>query len=163
MNKNWFYPAGLIVVLLVAFYVYSRYQVAPKIDFKILNLSDLEGKPFDMASLSGKKVVLSFGASWCGNCREELNDLKAIKDTELKDVEIVVISDESIEKIIGFKNAKAYPFTFIKMEQSFSSIGVNSIPTSYIINTKQEIKKETVGYINWKDPATLTHLKKLME
>jgi hypothetical protein len=33
----------------------------------------------------------------------------------------------------------------------------------YIINKKFEVKQENIGYLNWKDPSTCQHLKKLME
>jgi hypothetical protein len=49
------------------------------------------------------------------------------------------------------------------MNQSFNQIGIHSIPTSYVLNREQEVKKETVGYIDWKDASTREHLKKLMD
>ena len=163
MFKKWIYPLGLVVAVLIAFYIYRKYRIAPSIDLNALNLVNIEQQPVKMTFFTGKKVVLCFSASWCGNCREELDVLASIKEKDLVDVEVVVISDETIEKIKMFKEKRAYPFTFLKMDRSFSTIGINSIPTSYIINTKLEITKETVGYLNWKDPSTLQHLKKLME
>jgi len=163
MSKNWMYPVGLIIAALLAFFMYQKYQVAPSIKLDSLSLTDLEEHPVNMESFSGKKVLLCFGASWCGNCREELDIISSIKEKDLSDIEVIVISDEPLEKIRNFKFKKGYPFTFLKMNKAFNEIGINSIPTSYIINTNLEIKKETVGYLNWKDPSTLEHLKKLME
>jgi peroxiredoxin len=163
MLKKWMYLLGLVIAVLIAFYAYRKYRIAPHIDLNALNLVSLEQQPVKMASFSGKKVIVCFSASWCGNCREELDVLASIKEKELSDVEIVVISDETLEKIRSFKEKHAYPFTFLKMDRSFNSIGINSIPTSYIINTRLNITKETVGYLNWQDPSTLQHLKKLME
>ena len=107
--------------------------------------------------------MICFSASWCPNCIEELDELKSIKSTELADVEVIVISDESIDKINEFQLKRGLPFTFFKMNASFSSIGINSIPTSYIINKKFEVMQENIGYLNWRDPSTCQHLKKLME
>jgi peroxiredoxin len=163
MSKKWIYPVGLIIAAFLAFYMYQKFRVAPSIKLNELNLSNLKGEDVSFETFKGKKIVLSFGASWCGNCREELDLLTAIKDRDLSDVEIIVISDEPLEKIIRFKEKRGYPFTFLKMDKPFHEIGINSIPTTYIINTKLEIKQETVGYLNWEDPSNLQYLKKLME
>lgn len=163
MYKKWIFPAGLAVAGLLIFFLYQKYQVAPSIDLKALNLSDLEGNKVNMESFKGDKILLSFGASWCGNCWHELNDLADIANTNLADVKVIVVSDETPEKIQHFKEKGAFPFIFLKMNVPFNTIGISSIPTSYIVNTKLEVKKETVGYIDWKDPSTCQHLKKLME
>lgn len=163
MYKKWIFPAGLAVAALLIFFLYQKYQVAPSIDLKTLNLSDLDGNKVTIESFKGKKILLSFGASWCGNCWNELNELAEINETELSDVKVIVVSDETPEKIQRFKEKGNFPFTFLRMNVPFNAIGISSIPTSYIVNTKLEVKKETVGYIDWKDPSTCQHLKKLME
>ncbi|WP_317898143.1 TlpA family protein disulfide reductase [Aurantibacillus circumpalustris] len=163
MSKKWIYPLGLIIAVFLAFFIYKKYRVAPTINLNELNLSDLNGDAINLESFRGQKIALCFGASWCGNCIEELNVLKSIQTLNLEGVEVIVVSDEPLEKIIRFKEKHSYPFKFLKMNQRFSEIGINSIPTSYIINTKLEVKKETVGYLNWEDPSTLKHLIKLME
>lgn len=164
MNKKWIYPLGLIIALCVAFYFYGKYHVAPGIRFNELSLSDLDGRPVSMDSFKGKKIALSFSASWCPNCLEEMRDMNQVKDSELGDVEVIVISDEPLEKIRELKESKGYEkFTFLKLNAPFNSIGINSIPTSYIINTKMQVMKESVGYVNWRDPSTAQHLKKIME
>ena len=163
MSKKWIYLVGLVIVGFLGFFMYQKYRVAPKINLNSLSLVNLEGEPVSFETFKGKKIALCFGASWCGNCREELDVIKSIKDADLAGVEVIVISDEPLEKIKNFKEKRDYPFLFLKMNKSFGEIGINSIPTSYIVNTKLEVKKETVGYLNWKDPSTLQHLKVLME
>lgn len=163
MNNKLFYGLILFLALLVAFYLYQKYRVAPSINLQELVLTDLNGQSVSIENFRGKKVVLSFGASWCGNCKQELNELKKIKNTELSNVEVVVISDEPIEKIISFKEKNDYPFTFLKMQKLFGDIGINAIPTTYIINTNLQIKKEKVGYINWQDASNRQHLITLMQ
>lgn len=162
MNKKWTYALALLVAVFVVFFLYHKYRVAPAVQFNQLLLTDLYGKPFQFTSLKGKKTVVCFSASWCPNCLEELQDINAVK-SELTDVEVVVISDEPIEKIQSFKEKRKYPFLFLKMNQAFNQIGIHSIPTSYILNRELEVKKETVGYLDWKNASTREHLKKLMD
>lgn len=163
MSTKWLYPAALIIAVLIAFYFYQKFKVAPSIDVKTIPLTDLEGNNFQLVNFKGKKVILCFGASWCVNCIEELGILSKIKEKDLSDIEVVVVSDESLEKIERFKNKKNYPFTFLKLNTSFGSLGINSIPTTYLLNTNLKVVKETVGYMNWEDASTLEHYKKLMD
>jgi thiol-disulfide isomerase/thioredoxin len=163
MNKKWLYTLVLLVLIFMAFYIYQRYRVAPAVNFNALVLTDLENKPVKFDQLKGKKTVVCFGASWCGNCLEELEELGAVKDSELADVNVVVISDEPVERVQAFAARNSSSFLFLKLHQSFPSIGINAIPVSYILNAGQEVKKVSVGYVNWADPSTREHLKKLME
>ena len=152
-----------MILGLTGFYFYKKYNIPPSINFNKLDLYNLEAKKINFNEFKGKKILVSFGASWCGNCIDELNTLKKIKDQQLADVEIICISDEDLETIIEWKERKQYPFTFLKLNSSFNSVNIFSIPTSYIVNTKLEVVKETVGYIDWEDESTRNHLKKLME
>lgn len=162
MSKIFKYLAIAILLAFAAWFFYNKYRVAPGLDFKKLNLTDLNGNPVKFKDFKGKKLIVSFGASWCGNCISELRDLNEIKD-ELTGIEVVIISDEDLETVKNFKERRSYPFTFLKMEQSFNSIGINSIPTNYIFNKNLELKYEKVGEINYKDFSTLEYIKKQME
>ncbi len=166
MNQIMKYIPGLAVLLIVgciAFYFYNRYSVAPTIQFDQISLSDINGKPLKFKDFTGKKTIVCFSASWCPNCLEELREINRIKESELADIDVIVISDEPLEKISSFRDRTQYPFIFLKLQTSFNQIGINSIPTSYLLNSKQEVKKETVGYLNWGDASTRAHLKKLMD
>jgi len=163
MNKKWIYPLSAIILGLIVFFFYNRYRVAPSIDFNKISLVNMNQEEVPFAAFNGKKKIVCFSASWCPNCLHELKEINDIKVSDLNDVEVIVISDEAIEKIKAFKDKKQYSFTFLKMKQAFSEVGINSIPTSYLVNGRQEVKKETVGYIDWKDASALAHMKKLLE
>ena len=154
---------GFFIAFLIGMYVYNKYNVAPKIDISKLEIIDESSQKFDIKSLKGKKVIISFYASWCPNCIDELKVLNKIKNEKLADITILAITDESIEKLVSFRDKKQYPFTFLKLTKPFSDIGIVSIPTVYLINTKNEVVYDEVGYINWEDESTLSHLKTLME
>ncbi len=163
MNNRAYLFFFLLLLIIGAFYVYQKYQKAPSIQFSNLPVRTLQNEVFNLQSLKGKKVIVCMAASWCPNCIDELNELSQIKTESLADVEVLVLSDESIEKIEQFKSRRNYPFTFLKLNIDFASIGINSIPTSYILNTKFEVVKQSVGIIQWSDPSTLQHLKTLMD
>lgn len=161
MSKKWINILFLLLGVIIALFFYNKYRVAPNIKLTELPLSDEHGNAYRFENLKGKKLVVSFYASWCGNCLQELKEINKIKDSELSDVEIICITDESLEKLNQFKNENAYPFTFLKLNKIFPDIGINSIPVTYLVNQNLEIVKEQVGYFDWQDPSTLNHLKSL--
>jgi thiol-disulfide isomerase/thioredoxin len=162
MPKKLIFVFILVLAACIGFYFYNKYRIAPSVDISKLPLVTLEGKAFDFSSLKGKKVILSFSASWCGNCIREMNALKKIKDSDLPDVEIVIIDDEPMEKMIDFKTNREYPFTFLKLNAEFPTIGINSIPVTYFYNSQQEITGNEVGEIDWLDPSTREHFKQIL-
>jgi peroxiredoxin len=163
MNNKLKYLILTLLGLLIGFYFYNKYKVPPSINFNKLTLFDTQGNPVKISDFKGKKLIVSFGASWCPNCIDELKMINGVKEKDLSDIEIIVISDEAMEKVQAFKERKGYPFTYLKMNETFNSIGINSIPTTYIVNPKQEVKDETVGFIDWEDASTIEHVKDLMD
>lgn len=164
MTKKTTYIILILAILgVVGLYFFNKYNVAPVIDIAKLEVVDQDTNKFDISSLKGKMVIVSFYASWCPNCIEELKTLNSIKNTKLSNVEVLAITDEGMEKMVDFKTKKQYPFTFLTLTNSFSSLGIVSIPTTYLLNTKGEIVYNKVGYIDWDDESNLNHLKSLME
>ncbi|MBS1651912.1 MAG: TlpA family protein disulfide reductase [Bacteroidetes bacterium] len=152
---------ALCIIALVGTYFYQKFNTAPTIQLSTLPLKTLDGKNFDINSLKGKKIVFSFGASWCPNCVKELNNLTKNK-SNLTDIEIICISDEAIETIIEWKQKKAYPFLFLKLDATFSTYSINAIPTNYIVNKQLEVKASKVGEIDWNDLTVSGQYLKLM-
>jgi len=164
MTKQTTYKVLIIAILgVIGLYFYNKYNVAPSIELTKLEVVDQNNSKFDFKTMIGKKVIVSFYASWCPNCIEELKTLNSIKEQKLSDIEILAITDESMDKLISFKNKKQYPFTFLKLNTPFSDIGIASIPTTYLVNTKGQIVYNKVGYIQWDDESNLNHLKSMME
>lgn len=157
MKKWW--PLALFIVglSLVLLYQYQKYRVAPTVDVFDLRYVDTAGKAVDMNVYKGKKIIYSFFGTWCGECVLELKQLNEAKDKGLlKDMEVIVVSDESVEKVAGYAQRKKYPFIFLKIDQAFSELDVNAIPVNYLINTKGEVTYSKVGALNWKDNSVIS-------
>lgn len=157
MKKWWPLGAFVVGLSLVLLYQYQKYRVAPGVDVFSLNYTDTSGAKFDLNTLKGKKIIYSFFGTWCGECVLELKHLNEVKAKgELKDIEVVVVSDEEPEKIQRFVHRKKYPFIFLKYEKLFSEIGVNALPTNYLINAQGEITYSKVGALKWKDHSVVS-------
>lgn len=65
-----------------------------------IQLKGTDGKDYDVATMRGQVVLVSFGATWCEPCREELRALEQLKK-EYKDqpVKFLWISIESEDEV----------------------------------------------------------------
>ena len=95
----------LLCAALLAAAVSSRAQtpaapLVPPPDSSDLKLRGADGKTYDVSALRGQVVLVSFGATWCVPCREELKALEQLKK-EYKDkpVSFLWISIESEEEV----------------------------------------------------------------
>ena len=145
-----------LLVVLVALYQYQKYRVAPKADLAKLVCTDTLGNTINIASYKDKKIILLFFATWCGDCLKEMKQLDEVMKNNLKDVEVIAISDEPMEKITAFAARKKYPYTFLQLNKPFASIDIYAIPVTYLINTKGEVVYSKVVAINWKDPSVIS-------
>lgn len=112
----------LLSIVLIAAAASSRAQDAaaaplvPPPDSSDLKLRGADGKSYDVSSMRGQVVLVSFGATWCAPCKEELKALELLKK-EYKDkpVQFVWISIESEEEVSdgGLRDyAKGLKLTF---------------------------------------------------
>lgn len=161
MQKKWIYALLALLGGLIILFYYNKYKVAPTIDLTKIEITTDTEQPFSMSQLKGKKLIVSFYASWCGNCLEELKDINKVKQSDLSDIEVVCITDESLEKIAQFKERTGYTFLFLKLKKNFQDINIYSIPVTYIVNEKLEVVEEHLGYVDWTDASTLNHIKSL--
>jgi len=146
----------LVVLSIFLLYQYQKYRIAPTVDVFKLTYTDTSGKAVDLNAYKGKKIIFSFFGIWCGECVLELKQLNEARKTNLKDIEVIVVSDEPLEKIKRFAQRKNYPFTFLKIDKLFSDLGVNAIPVNYLINLKGEVIYSKVGILNWKDNSVVS-------
>ena len=123
---------------------------------------DLDNNEVDLSSFRGKKILINYWATWCGPCIQEMPSLLKAQEL-LKDENYIflLVSDESIKKISKFKNRKKFNFTYLKSSVSLGSMGIYSLPTTYIFNEKGEKVKKIVGAVDWNSNRMIKKLKSL--
>ena len=122
-------------------------DVAPMIE-----LSDLSGRKYRLADYKGRTVVLNFWASWCPPCRAELPELAEFHDTvNPADTALVSINLYSSERSPGQlpafieKHGIDYPVLLDKEGLAAAAFGINTIPTTFIIDPDGRIKNRVTG------------------
>jgi len=140
----------------------SRNEKFSDIEFLQLKTSfvDLKNKKVDLTSYEGKKIVINHWATWCGPCIKEMPGIeRAQKILKNYDYIFLLVSDEKVSKISEFKNDNKYEFNFLKSVRSNETLGIYSLPTSYIFD-ENGIKIETiVGTIIWDSETIINKLK----
>jgi cytochrome c biogenesis protein CcmG/thiol:disulfide interchange protein DsbE len=111
----------------------------------------LDGTAWSLASLRGKAVWLSFGATWCTDCRTEATDLRdassAAKASGIETVLVFTRDDaaavKSYSATIGFKS-HLIPDPESQVAAQYRIVGV---PTHYFIGSDGLIKQVVVGVL----------------
>ena len=123
---------------------------------------DLNENNLDLSVFKEGKTVISYWATWCRPCVEEMPNLKRAEEI-LEDYgyTFLLVSDETISKISNFKNDRNFDFNFLKSNKSFETLGVYFMPTTYIFDEDGEIIETIVGAIEWDSEEMITKLKML--
>jgi thiol-disulfide isomerase/thioredoxin len=81
-----------------------------------INLPGTDGKTYDLSSMRGSVILVSFGATWCQPCKEELRALEEMKDEyKNKPVKFFWVTIEPEEEVSDGKLksfARSIKFTF---------------------------------------------------
>jgi thiol-disulfide isomerase/thioredoxin len=149
-----------IASLAVAAFLYNKYRIAPDISFNSIQLEDLNGVPVSLSSFQNKMILLNFFATWCGPCVHEMPDLENIADQLGNKYVVLCISDEPLATLQRFDARIQVHPKILHSIKPFSQLKIFTFPTSYLLNTKQEVAFKKVGNIEWASEDVLKTLRK---
>lgn len=111
------------------------------------SFSTPSGTAIASKDFAGKTHLVVFWATWCGPCKMEVDELKALRKQFPKDVEVVGLSvDESVGEVprtmqeIGID----YPVA-VGATPLFDSLGFDGIPKSYLVDKEGVVRAEFDG------------------
>jgi peroxiredoxin len=114
-------------------------------------LPSLAGSPVSLSSFKGKVVLLSFWATWCGPCKQEMPEMetlyKKLKDRGFEVVAVDMMEDASTVSEFVKRNG----YTFPVLLDSTGEVGggglyaARAIPTNYVIDKSGRIVGRKIG------------------
>jgi cytochrome c biogenesis protein CcmG, thiol:disulfide interchange protein DsbE len=116
-------------------------------------LEDLEGKKVQLKSYLGKgPVLLSFWATWCKPCQEELPEYQKLyneyKDKGFQMIAISIDNEKTVAKVKPFAKSRNYKFTILLDSNSDAAreYYVQDVPNTFLIDKKGNIVYTHHGY-----------------
>lgn len=123
----------------------------------VFTLTDLDGKTWQPADLTGRAVLLNFWATWCEPCRAEMPALQQLADRHGPDRLLILA--------INFKEKPARALQFVKSNsltlpvlldidgQLAQRWGVKVFPTTLTIDGRGQPQHRVQGEVDWSDKA----------
>ena len=125
-------------------------QPAPAAKFKTL-----DGEQIDLASLRGDVVILTFWATWCQYCRQELGDLSDYyRDHRSEGLRVFAISaDDAPDLAQVQQRARDYPFPVaVAGDADVSRYGrIWRLPLTFVIDRSGILRRD-----GWSDMPAVT-------
>jgi len=115
--------------------------------------STLDNKPFDLARLKGKPVVIHYWATWCEPCKQDMKVLRELQARyQRAGLQIVGVNVDGVRAdAIKFANeAKiAWPTLFaeggLDASPLASALGVQTLPTMLLIDAKGKVVRHNIA------------------
>lgn len=122
-----------------------------------ISLKDIDGQTVTSAAIqnNGRPIIISFWATWCKPCNEELNAIKEVYDewqdeTGVKLVAVSIDDARSAARVKPWVDGKDWPFeVYLDQNRDFAralNVGPNP-PHTFIINGEGEIVWQHTGYL----------------
>ena len=131
-------------------------------------LNCLVGKPINLSDYKGKPVLVTFWATWCESCKEELPILEKFSIGRKDQLAFLLIAidgerKKAVQKIVD-QNKITLPVLLLLKEKVMDRYGVRGwVPQTFLIDREGMLVGKTVGERDWSSPEAWSCLKELFE
>lgn len=129
-------------------------------------LKDLDGRPASLADYRGKVVLVSFWATWCEFCKEQMLAMQQLKERLAgRPFDIVAVNfAESPVKVRQYVKGLAVDLrVFLDPDQDGARAWrVRVLPVSYLVGADGRPRYTVVGELDWASDDTVAVVSKLL-
>jgi len=131
----------------------TNLEVKPEVGFQApdFTLQTLDGQTIRLSDLRGHPVVISYWASWCEPCKEELPVLNSLSQeyagAGIQVITVDAIEQDTVDKVNGLVNQLGLnlPVLLDHQDQFHSSYKQLFFPTSYFVDSSGIIRFVKLG------------------
>jgi len=157
----------LIVFLWTLFSVCNAQTSLPEIRVKTTDGKEIKLSDF---TKSEKPLVISFWATWCNPCLEELEAIADSygswkKECDFEFLAISIDDSRSAGKVKSVASGKRWPFKVLidENQEIMKAMNVSEVPFCFIINKKGVAVYRHSGYIPGDEITLLKEIKKVSD
>lgn len=131
-----------------------------------LALTDLGGRPHDLAEYRGKVLVVNFWATWCPPCREELPSLERLRDAlQGRPFEVLAVNVAEGEPRVTRFLAEVplrLPVLLDRDGDAQRAWKVRGLPATFLLDREGAIRFWYLGELDWAQPSIIRTIESLL-
>ena len=132
------------------------------------SLKSLNGEQINLSDFKGKPVLITFWATWCDSCKEELPVLEKFSVGKRDQLAILLIAIDgerkgTVQKIVN-QNKITLPVLLLLKEKVMDQYGVRGwVPLTFLVDREGMLIGKIVGQRDWCTPEAWSCLKEIFE
>lgn len=156
-----------LLFFIISTTTYSQNKLLPSVDVKTIN-----GKSMNINSIdnNGMPIVINFWATWCKPCKKELNNIAEVynewqDETGVKIIAISIDDTRSMSKVAPYVNSVGWEYeVYLDSNGDLKrSMGVSTVPHTFLLNSKKEIVWQHRGYVDGDEDELFDEIQNLIE
>lgn len=130
------------------------------------SLKGLDGKPIALSDFRGKPVLITFWATWCTSCKEEIPLLEKFSQGKRDQLTILLIAIDgerksAVQKIVN-ENKVTLPVLLLLKEKVMDQYGVRGwVPLTFLVDQEGMLIGKIVGQRDWSSAEAWSCMKEL--